>query len=81
MSERWAVQIVDALRGQAGGAEQSGLMFAKVKATQPITLKANDQDITKNLHINASLSLKAGDEVLVLQSGIAFYILLKVVPV
>lgn len=81
MSERWAVKIVDALRGKAGGAEQSGLTFVKVNTAQPITLKANDQVISKNLHINASLSLKAGDEVLVLQSGIAFYILLKVVPI
>ena len=81
MSERWAVQIVDALRGAADGTAQSGLMFAKVNTAQPITLKANDQVISKNLHINASLSLKVGDEVLVLQSGLAFYILLKVVPI
>lgn len=81
MAERWAVEIVEALRGQAGGTGQAGLMLAKVNTAQPITLLANDQEISKHLHINASLTVRAGDEVLVLQSGVAFYILLKVVPI
>lgn len=79
MRDRWAVEMVEALRGQTGD-NRSGLMFARINTAQPITLWVNDQVISKNLSINASLSVRSGDEVLVLQSGIAFYILLKVVP-
>lgn len=81
MAERWAVEIVEALRGQTAGSGQAGLMFAKIETKQPITLKAHDQIISKNLYINPSLSVEQGDEMLVLQSGTAFYILLKVVPI
>ena len=80
MSAGWAVEMVDALRSQGKSEGQAGLMFAQVNTEQPITLLANDQVISKNLHINASLSLRAGDQVLVLQSSTSFYILLKVVP-
>ncbi len=82
MSERWAVEMVEALRGTSKGANSGGdgLMFAKIKTERPITLLAHDQEISKHLHINAALSPRAGDEVLVLKAGDAFYILLKVVP-
>lgn len=80
MSERWAVELVEAMRGKAESEGQTGLMFAKVNTEQPITLLAHDQVVSKNLHINESLTLRAGDQVLVLQSGTTFYILLKVVP-
>lgn len=80
MSERWAVDLVEAMRGQAGGGS-SGFMFAKVNTEQPITLLAHDQVISKQLYMNPSLTLRAGEEVLVMQSGATFYILLKVVPI
>lgn len=80
MSERWAVELVEAMRGQAGDGS-GGLMFAKVNTEQPITLLAHDQVISKRLYMNPSLTLRAGEEVLVMQSGATFYILLKVVPI
>lgn len=83
MPDRWAVELAEALREDARGAGSSGdgLMFAKIKTELPIALLAHDQEITKHLYINASLAVRAGDEVLVLKSGASFYILLKVVPV
>ncbi len=82
MSERWAVEMVEALRGAGRDADSGGdgLMFAKIKTERPITLLAHDQVISKHLHINSALSPKVGDEVLMLKVGNAFYILLKVVP-
>lgn len=82
MSERWAVEMVEALCRAGKGADSGGdgLMFAKIKKEKPVTLLAHDQEISKHLHINAALSPRAGDEVLVLKVGDAFYILLKVVP-
>ena len=82
MSERWAVEMVEALRGsvKSGDNGGDGLMFAKIKTERPITLLAHDQEISKQLYINPALSPKVGDEVLVLKVGGAFYILLKVVP-
>lgn len=81
MPESWAVDMVEALRGQGGSMEEDGLMFAKVNTERPITLRLHGQVVSKFLYINASLSLRAGDEVLVLKSGVTIYILLKVVPV
>ena len=46
----------------------------------PLTIKAHDQVISKYLYKSASLSLQAGDEVLVYETGVAFYIIAKVVP-
>lgn len=82
MAERWAADMVEALRGPSKGANNGGdgLMFARIRTTQPITLLAHNQPISKHLYINPSLSPRAGEEVLVLKSGDAFYILLKVVP-
>ena len=45
-----------------------------------MTIKAHDQVISKHLYKSASLSLQAGDEVLVYESGVAFYVIAKVVP-
>lgn len=78
MSERWAVDMAEALRG--GQSAAGGLMFAKINTAQPVTLLAHDQVIQKRLYINPSLAVQTGDQVLVLESGPAFYILLKVVP-
>ena len=55
--------------------------FATVNTASPLTIKAHDQVISKYLYKSASLSLQAGDEVLVYETGVAFYIIAKVVPV
>ena len=83
MSERWTVEMIEAIRGDAGNTSSgsNSLMFAKIRTAQPITLLIHDQTISQSLYISASLSVQAGDEVLVLKSGVAFYILLKVVPI
>lgn len=83
MPDRWALELAEALRGDIRDADSGGdgLMFANIKTELPITLLAHDQEITKHLYINASLAVRAGDQVLVLKSGASFYILLKVVPV
>lgn len=78
MSERWAVEMAEALRGEQSAA--AGLMFAKINTAQPVTLLAHDQVISKGLFMNPALTVQAGDQVLVLESGPSFYILLKVVP-
>ena len=57
------------------------LRFATVNTASPLTIKAHDQVISKYLYKSASLSLQAGDEVLVYETGVAFYIIAKVVPV
>ena len=73
---RWAVEMAEALRGDgSGGADGT------VNTTTPLTIKAHDQVISKHLYKSASLSLQAGDEVLVYETGVAFYIIAKVVPV
>ena len=52
MSERWAVEMVEALRS---GGKDSGLMFAEVKSVAPLTILAHDQVISKGLYINPAL--------------------------
>ena len=49
MSERWAVEMVEALRS---GGKDSGLMFAEVKSVAPLTILTHDQVISKGLYIN-----------------------------
>ena len=71
---RWAVEMAEALRGDGTW------RFATVNTTTPLTIKAHDQVISKHLYKSASLSLQAGDEVLVYESGVAFYVIAKVVP-
>lgn len=78
--EHWAAEMVEALRSQAKDSG-NGLMFAKINTSWPLTLRIHDQIISKHLFRNPSLSLLEEDEVLVLKSGCAFYILLRVVPV
>lgn len=81
MPESWAVDMVEALRGQGGSMGEDGLMFARVNTERPITIRLHGQIVSKYLYISASLSLRAGDEVLILKSGVTVYILMKVVPV
>ena len=76
----WAVEMAAALRGGESGGTSGTWRFATVNAASPLTIKAHDQVISKYLYKHASLSLQAGDEVLVYESGVAFYIIAKVVP-
>lgn len=87
MGDRWAVEMVDALRSGGGG---RGWMFAQIKSVAPLTILAYDQVISRGLYINPDLLvwtggggyvLKAGDTVVVLQVGAEFYILERVVKV
>ena len=73
---RWAVEMAEALMGDGSGGADGTWRFATVNTTVPLTIKAHDQVISKY----ASLPLKAGDQVLVYESGVAFYIVVKVVP-
>ncbi|MEY8232828.1 hypothetical protein AALA82_14560 [Oscillospiraceae bacterium 50-16] len=81
MSDRWAVELAEIFRGVPSDGKL--FMFGKIYTSrpQPIRLYINDQIIEKNLFINVGLSVQVGDEVLVMQSGNSFYILLKVMPV
>ena len=72
---RWAVEMAEALRGDGSSGTDGTWRFATVN-----TIKAHDQVISKHLYKSASLSLQAGDEVLVYESGVAFYVIAKVVP-
>ena len=78
---RWAVEMAEALRGDCSGGTDGTWRFATVHTASPLTIRAHDQVISKYLYKSASLSLRAGDEVLVYESGVAYYIIAKVVPV
>lgn len=60
MGERWAADMVDALRSV--GKSNSGLMFAEVKSVAPLTILAHDQVISKGLYINPALLVWAEGE-------------------
>lgn len=60
MSDRWVVEMVEALRGTEGGSE-SRWIFAKIKTANPLTIFTHDQIISKNLYINPALTVKASD--------------------
>ena len=77
---RWAVEMAEALRSDGSGGADGSWRFATVNTASPLTIKAHDQVISKYLYKSASLSLQAGDEVLVYESGVAFYVIAKVVP-
>lgn len=81
MSKRWAVQIAEAIKAAGNGSGVEGLMLMKINSVQPVTLRSHDQELTKHLYINPDYSPHSGDDVLVYQSGVSFYILMKVVPV
>lgn len=78
---RWAVEMAEALRGDGSGGTDGTWRFATVNTDNPLTIRAHDQVISKYLYKSTSLSLRAGDEVLVYESGVAYYIITKVVPV
>lgn len=117
MSDRWAVDMVEAIRGKKEGGDSSGgLMFGTVNTAKPLTIQMHNQIISKNLYINPALLVDADDaldkieqdfigapnpaalfaflksfhkqcvihkkdEVIVMQSGVSFYIIAKVVAV
>ena len=78
---RWAVEMAEALSGAGYSRTNSLWRFATINTTSPLTIKAHDQVISKYLYKSASLVLEAGDEVLVYESGVSYYIIAKVVPV
>lgn len=81
MSKRWAVELAEAIR--AAGNESGGESFTlmKINSVHPVTLKSHDQELSRHIYINPDYSPHSGDDVLVYQSGVSFYILMKVVPV
>lgn len=118
MTDRWASDMVEAIRGKkdSSGSFGSGLMFATVNTAKPLTLKMHNQVISQGIFISPSLLvdaddaldkieqdfigapspaplfnflkefhkqcvIKKGDEVIVMQSGISFYVVAKVVAV
>lgn len=96
MADRWAADIVDAVqkRSSSGSSTNSGgLVVAKVNTASPLTIKINDQIISKHLYANPAyfsgtetvlegqFVLRGGDEVVVLQRGSSFYVLAKAVAV
>ena len=77
---RWAVEMAEALRGYGSRGTYGPWRFATFNTTTPLTINAHELVISKHLYKSASLSLQAGDEVLVYESGVAFYVIAKVVP-
>lgn len=120
MSDRWAADIIEAIRGKNdggnGGASVEGFTFATVSSVDPLSIMISGQVIKKHLHINALLlrhsvsnvsgslsasvncpsgsissisvsdgklsltpDLKAGDSILVMKYGVAYYVIAKMV--
>ena len=80
MAQRWAIDMVEAIRGQASLDPESGWRFARVVSESPLSISLHDQTISRNLYKSYRLELEPGDEVLVYQHGISFYVIAKVVP-
>lgn len=61
MAERWASNIVEAIRGSSGGAstQDSGIMTATIQSINPLSIKTHDTVISKNLYINPCYVLDA----------------------
>lgn len=81
MSTRWAVDLAEAIKSAGNGSGGEGLTLMKINSVQPVTLRSHDQELSRHIYINPDYSPHSGDDVLVYQSGISFYILMKVVPV
>ncbi len=81
MSKRWAVELAEAIKAAGNGSSGEGLMLMKISSVQPVTLRSHDQELSRHIYINPDYSPHSGDDVLVYQSGVSFYILMKVVPV
>lgn len=96
MADRWAADMVEAVQKRAVssvGADSGGLTIAKVNTASPLTIKINDQIISKHLYANpayfsatetpleAQFILHGGDEVVVFQCGDSFYLIAKAAAV
>ena len=61
MAEHWAAAMASAMQGLAGGnGSGQGLLFAAVNTASPLTIRVNDQVITKNLYVNPAMVAWAG---------------------
>ena len=80
MAEHWAAALAGAMRGLAGGDSGQGLLFARINSPSPLVIQVNGQTISRHLYRNYGYTPQAGDQVLALRQGDAFYILMKVVP-
>ncbi|WP_322175684.1 hypothetical protein [Acutalibacter caecimuris] len=80
MAEHWAAALAGAMRGLAGGDSGQGLLFARINSPSPLSIQVNGQTISRHLYRNYGYTPQAGDQVLALRQGDAFYILMKVVP-
>lgn len=81
MAEHWAAAMASTMQGLAGGSGSGqGLLFARISSTSPLIIQVNGQAISRHLYQNYSYIPQAGDQVLALRQGDAFYILMKVVP-
>ncbi len=80
MAEHWAAALAGAMRGLAGGDSGQGLLFARINSASPLSIQVNGQTISRHLYRNYGYTPQAGDQVLALRQGDAFYILMKVVP-
>lgn len=80
MSKRWAVEIAEAIKAAGDGNGGKGLMLMQINSVNPVTLRSHDQELSRHIYINPDYLPRSGDDVLVYQSGVSFYILMKVVP-
>jgi hypothetical protein len=80
VAEHWAAALAGAMRGLAGGDSGQGLLFARINSPSPLSIQVNGQTISRHLYRNYGYTPQAGDQVLALRQGDAFYILMKVVP-
>lgn len=80
MAEHWAA-MASAMQGLAGRKDSGqGLLFARINSASPLIIQVNGQAISRHLYRNYGYIPQAGDQVLALRWGDAFYILMKVVP-
>ena len=81
MAEHWAAAMASAMQVLAGGnGSGQGLLFARINNASPLVIQVNGQAISRHLYRNYGYIPQAGDQVLALRQGDAFYILMKVVP-
>lgn len=81
MAEHWASELASAMRGLSGsGSSGQGLLFASIVSSSPLVIKVRGENISRYLYRNYGYMPQAGDEVIALRRGDAFYILMKVVP-
>ncbi len=61
MAERWASNIIEAIRDSSGGsaAQDSGIMTATIQSINPLSIKTHDTVISKNLYVNPCYILES----------------------